>query len=98
MAAFTSILAGASLVAGVGGKVLSAKQASSARRREEKAQAAREREAKNISDLDAANARVVEPAQFRLGASEASSVLFKRGERSGAQGASATGKSIGGLL
>ena len=98
MAALTSILAATAITAGVGGQLLSVKQASKARKREQRAQAEKELEAKNIAALDASNDSVDDPARFSLGASDASSILFDRRKSTPKSSAPATGKNIGGLL
>lgn len=105
MAAISTLIAGASLAAGIGGSVLSARSAAKQRKAEQEAQEKAQQEAElaarqasNQSTLDQDNSADEDLASFSLGAPGASDSLFKRTRRKAStQGSTATGKKIGGL-
>lgn len=105
MAAVTSIVAAASLAAGIGGSVLSARAAKKQRKAEQKAQEAAQKaaaeaaqKASNTEALAQENAAEEDLAAFTLGAPGASDSLFRQTRRKAASTSSpATGRSAGGL-
>lgn len=102
MPAATAIIAGASLAAGIGGQVLSAKAAKKQAKKEAAAQLAQQEAAQlaasNESALSQSNSIEDITPEFTLGAPGAAESLFVSNRRKAAASSTpATGKTVGGL-